>query len=466
MRVASLTEEDIRVLSSLQVSEDDPLLPEDATRIYYTNADVDSYNEEKLRNLPGQLFVSKSVITSPVGCRPEIVDGKIDDTAFSDLVGLKVGSRIMLVYNVDVKDCLTNGQLGSVIGIVSHDSSQTDCVLVKFDDTNVGKSLILQYPQFQKTYPGAVPIFKVYVSYRIGGKNQHGARAHLLQLPLRLAWALTCHKVQGQTFPSGQKIIIKWYKSLQPGMAYVMHSRAKSLSDISIVGPFEPRQIRCNSEAKLICHLLELPENSPISFANAFMNSKKITICSVNIQSLGENLEDLKSDHIVTSCNVLLLSETWLESGYPDPQFHSRFLKWKHLKEGRGRGVSVYSTESNTEFQPNDSMIRVFLPSEGISLIAVYRTHQSSISRFLENLKDSITDKTALILGDFNCADSSSIERVLVQFGFRQIVSSPTHRAGNKLDLCFVRFLEVSMFLHPCYYSHHDSLCVTVNDTE
>ena len=367
MIVASLTEEDIRVLSALQVSETDPLLPEDATRIFYPNADVDSYNEEKLRNLPGQSFVSKSVITSPVACRPKVVNGKTDDTAFSDLVCLKVGSRIMLVYNVDVKDCLTNGQLGSVVGIVSHDSSQIDCVLVKFDDDNVGKSLILQYPLFQNTYPGSVPIFKVFVSYRLGGKAQHGARAHLIQLLLRLAWALTCHKVQGQTFPAGRKImvigkIIKWYKSLQPGMAYVMLSRAKSMSDISIVGPFEPRQIRCNSEAKLMCHLLELPGKSTISFANAFMNSKKTTKCSLNIQSLGANLEDLKFDHVVASCNVLLLSKTWLESGDPDPQFHSRFLKSKHSKEGRGRGVSVYSTESNTEFQLKDSMIQVFLP--------------------------------------------------------------------------------------------------------
>ena len=215
-----------------------------------------------------------------------------------------------------------------------------------------------------------------------------------------------------------------------------------------------------------MCHLLELPGKSPISFANAFMNSKKTTNCSLNIQSLGANLDDLKSDHVVASCNVLLLSETWLESGYPDPQFHSRFLKSKHLKEGRGRGVSVYSTESNTEFQLNDSMIQVFLPSEEFSLIAVYRTHQSSISTFPENLKDFITDKTALILGDFNCADSSSIEHVLVKLGFRQIVTSPTHRAGNKMDLCFVKFLDASKFLHPCYYSHHNCLCVTVNDIE
>ena len=83
LSVASLKEE-IEVLSSLQVSENDPLSPKDATGIYHTNADFDSYNEEKLTKLPGQTFVSKSVITSPICCRLKIVDGKIDDRAFSN----------------------------------------------------------------------------------------------------------------------------------------------------------------------------------------------------------------------------------------------------------------------------------------------------------------------------------------------------------------------------------------------
>ena len=117
-------------------------------------------------------------------------------------------------------------------------------------------------------------------------------------------------------------------------MAYDILSRAKSLPVISIIDQNEPSQIRRNSEAKPMCDSLEMPKKSPISFANAFMNS---TTCSVNIQSLGANL-DLKCDHFVASCNVLLLSETLLESGYPDTQFHSPFLKSKYLKEGKGRG--------------------------------------------------------------------------------------------------------------------------------
>ena len=58
VRTASLTADDLTILSSLQVLEKDPSLPIGATRIFFTNAEVDRYNEEKLNSLPGQVFSS------------------------------------------------------------------------------------------------------------------------------------------------------------------------------------------------------------------------------------------------------------------------------------------------------------------------------------------------------------------------------------------------------------------------
>ena len=110
------------------------------------------------------------------------------------------------------------------------------------------------------------------------------------------------------------------------------------------------------------------------------------------------------------------------------------------------------------------SMIKMTLLAEGISMIALYRPHSCSMSTFIDNLKSCIAPNTAVIMGDFNCPDSKSIERCLNELGFQQTLVFPTHRAGSKLDLCFVRYLEVSSFIHPCYYSHHDCLCLTVNN--
>ena len=243
-----------------------------------------------------------------------------------------------------------------------------------------------------------------------------------------------------------------------------MLSRAKKMSDIAISGQFTARQVRCNADAKLMCDLLQLPERSSISTSTSFMETQKLTICCLNIQSLNANLEDLKSDHSIAACNLLFLSETWLETEYPVPIFLQQFVKAEHLREGRGRGVSVFSTRRDVVFQLCNSMIEVTLLAERISLIALYRTHNCSIPTFINNLKSCITENTAIIMGDFNCPHSISIEHCLNELGFQQVVASPTHRAGNKLDLCFVRYLDISSFIHPCYFSHHDCLCVTVNN--
>ena len=62
VRRASLSKEDINVLSSLQISNHDAVLAADATRNFYTNAYDDSFNDERLNSLQGQLFVSTSSI--------------------------------------------------------------------------------------------------------------------------------------------------------------------------------------------------------------------------------------------------------------------------------------------------------------------------------------------------------------------------------------------------------------------
>ena len=171
VRTASLTADDLTILSSLQVLENDLSLLIGATRIFYTYAKVDRDSEYILNCLRGQVVSSKSMIKSPVGCRPKINQGKINDTAFRYLITLKVGARMMLIYNVDVNDSLTNGQLGSIVGIISPEFCQFNSVFVKFDDEHVGVSLIKQYPQFQSSYSGGVPIFKTFVTYQLCGRN-------------------------------------------------------------------------------------------------------------------------------------------------------------------------------------------------------------------------------------------------------------------------------------------------------
>ena len=77
-----------------------------------------------------------------------------------------------------------------------------------------------------------MPIFK-YEAILYHGRNKV-VSSRRIQFPLSLAWALTIHKVQGQTVHEPNRLVIHWTPGLQKGMGYVMLSRAKSLQNIYI----------------------------------------------------------------------------------------------------------------------------------------------------------------------------------------------------------------------------------------
>jgi hypothetical protein len=69
------------------------------------------------------------------------------------------------------------------------------------------------------------------------------------------------------------------------------------------------------------------------------------------------------------------------------------------------------------------------------------------------------------ILGDFNwdaLTKTMLLSVSLQKKGFSQMVTRPTHRLGNCLDHDLVK----DIYIHPCYYSDHDAICIILNDNK
>ena len=175
-------------------------------------------------------------------------DGCIDDTPFLNNLKIKEGARIMVTLNVNTTDGLVNGSFGTIIKVVLS-NGQVNHLIVKFDNPKFGAKQRSSHPVQAGPYKSVngTPLFKQNLRYRppkAGGKKHH-AEVSVLQFPLKLSWANTAHKIQGQSFKAGSKIVIHWHKWLPRAMAYVMCSRCQLLEDMYIAGKFDPKKIKC-----------------------------------------------------------------------------------------------------------------------------------------------------------------------------------------------------------------------------
>ena len=159
---------------------------------------VAKFNKMALEKLTGKLYVSKATHIQAMtkSFKPQIneITGRISDTQYVDELSLKIGARVMLIYNVDVSDLLNNGATGSVIGVEENQNGKITSVIVRFDNPKAGSESRKTYPMLAKKYPDGTVIMKKEFDYSLSkNKGLISTTAKLIQFPLVLAWAVTVH---------------------------------------------------------------------------------------------------------------------------------------------------------------------------------------------------------------------------------------------------------------------------------
>ncbi len=172
------------------------------TELHTTNIDVDKINEQKLAELEGEEFHFAQTTTGA----KNYVETLQKSVLAPELLRLKKGALVMAVKNAQNRQYV-NGSIGEVIDF----ERLTDYPIVQFRN---GK-IITMVPETWEM--------------RDGEKK----RASIMQIPLRLAYAITVHKSQGMTLDAAR---IDLRKAFSEGMGYVALSRVRSLDRLYLLG--------------------------------------------------------------------------------------------------------------------------------------------------------------------------------------------------------------------------------------
>ena len=114
----------------------------------------------------------------------------------------------MCTYNIDTSDCLTNGAFGEILGFKLKQDKTVDKIYVQFYDEDVGRERRKNNVAIQNLFPGKMvtQIERIEFEYSLNKKkNGSTTSATAIQFPLKLAFAATAHKVQGQTVKKPNK---------------------------------------------------------------------------------------------------------------------------------------------------------------------------------------------------------------------------------------------------------------------
>ena len=266
------------------------------TYLCATNKEVDKRNIDALAKLQGKA----KTYTAQIYGKVEDQDKPVPET-----ITLKVGAHVLMAINTDDYH---NGSSATV------EKLNEDSVLVKI--TSTGKEVLVSYNEW------AVEDYVI-------GQDQRGKKTvwkekvgTYRQLPLRLGYAMTIHRAQGQTL---EKVVLESGKIFCYGQLYVALSRVRSMKDLYIKGDLNNVEILASPEVIdfYMAHSPERPqkeEKAPERPERPAAPKSPKTTPKPTVS--GEDMETV-------ACPKHIASRAWIFASTLD----------KRIKKGRGTSI-------------------------------------------------------------------------------------------------------------------------------
>ena len=479
IRVGKQTKEDIATLRQRVRHRNHPDLKSASLYIICKRKACAEMNTKYLNSLHGELVTiqAKHHHATQAKYKPYIEpkEGAVASTSFMDKLKLKIGSKLMIIHNTDTSDGLTNGQLGELVSLVKTTKGEVDKLIIKLNNQKAGQNNRSKHPILSSKFPNCVIIEKVSLQYTLRKRSgEAGATAKVIQFPVKLAFAITSHKIQGQTISSPTKVVIDLNSIFEDAQAHVMLSRVQQLEQLFILGSLDDAKIRTSQIGlRELYRLKEISLNeNPTPWLKDIKNSIKVV--SLNCAGLKPHFIDIQADEHLLKADVIHLIETSLDPSEIN-QFNLPGYLSHFINIGNGKGTVTYHkhevVKHEEDIKENNMQITKF-SSSNLDVINLYRSSNGHSVELLNHVIRLISKRKAvLITGDFNICYMENRNNRLIQGletnGFRQLVNEATHIRGRHIDHAYWRdpdklWSEPDVDRYSPYYSDHDTIGFTL----
>lgn len=200
------------------------------THLYTTNANVEKHNNQELNNNKNQLrqleykawttpgdFVRMDGSTVKRSQKIKMLEQFIKTSRIEKNLCLKKDAVVMVTSNID--ENIVNGSIGRILTITD---KKIDLLLNNGDEVSIKPKRFLHTEK-------KIEVDKKTGEERLVDEELFG----VTQFPLKLAYATTVHKSQGQTLDG---VVLDLSNCFVAGLGYVALSRVRSVDDLIIQG--------------------------------------------------------------------------------------------------------------------------------------------------------------------------------------------------------------------------------------
>lgn len=365
-----LTGEQLDELNSHYKPGFDPDEAEGYIRLTTHNNKARVVNEQKLADLPGETFSFTAEVT-----------GSFLESSYptDKVLVLKKGAQVMFIKNdPNPEKAYFNGKIGIVSAITN------EGVMVTFPDGTRAEAPRLKWDNVQYELNDTTKEIEEKV---IGS---------FLQIPLRLAWAITIHKSQGLTF---DKVMLDANAAFAHGQVYVALSRCRTLDGLVLSSPLSASAI--------------LNDDVILSF------SQQVKTCAVSGQQISE-MEKAYGEHLlVEQFDFSAINGTLLA-------FIRIFAETlSHVYDN----LSHYVKTQQAVFQTEVVEVGIKFQNQALSLS---RTKDPALQERITKASNYFSEKIETILGDLPSKLAVEINRKEVQKRYAALREDLKHQLDVK----------------------------------